>query len=142
VKKRTKIESINAIPDFKYMLNNIPTGTPVKVVASEACTQLGTIVHSTITVATKTGANEKELERAYEYMGVMREEMLETEEPQLYNDFAMDLKKKLLSGLGGEVGKEFFFGFRKRQLGLISVAEAPGLSEVPAAEAKEVCTNA
>jgi len=71
-------------------------------------------------------------------MGVMREEMLETEEPQLYNDFAMDLKKKLLGGLGGDAGKEVFFGLRKRQLGLISVAEAPGLSEVPAADAKEV----
>jgi len=120
------------------MLNNIPTGASVKAVATEACTQLGTIVHSTITGATRIGANEKELERAYEYMGVMREEMLETEEPQLYNDFAVDLKKKLLSGLGGDIGKEVFFGLRKRQLGLISVAEAPGLSEVPASDAKEV----
>ena len=57
--------------------------------------------------------------RAVEELGVLREEMIEFEEPGIYNDIVRDLKKKLLgSELGGD-RREMWWEVRKARLGLV-----------------------
>lgn len=77
-------------------------------------------------------------DRALEHMGAMREELVNFEEPELYNAFARDLKKRMLSGeLGGD-RRELWWKVRRARLGLIDGRESE-VSKVTEEEAKDVC---
>ena len=78
--------------------------------------------------------------RAIEAMRVMREEMLELEEPEIWNDFIKGLKRDLLRNaecLGGE-RREMWWLTRGNRLGLIDKRTSE-VSEVGEEEAKDVC---
>lgn len=67
----------------------------------------------------------------------MRDEMIEIEEPAVYNDFVRDLKRKLLAGeLGGD-RRDMWEEVRKNRLGLVEKGQSES-SEVGEEEAKEV----
>lgn len=67
----------------------------------------------------------------------MRDEMIEIEEPAVYNGFIRGLKSKLLAGeLGGD-RREMWQEIRKNNLGLVEKRHSEG-SEVGEEEAKEV----
>lgn len=94
---------------------------------------MGTIIRDVITSSFGGGADD----RALEHMGVMREELVNFEEPELYNSFARDLKGRMLSGeLGGD-RREMWWKVRKAKLGLIDGKESE-VSKVTEDEAKEV----
>lgn len=78
-------------------------------------------------------------ERALEELGVLRQEMVEMEEPGVWNEYLHSLKRKLLAGeLGGD-RREMWEKVRKggARLGLIE-KKVSKVSEVSEEEAKEV----
>ena len=69
--------------------------------------------------------------RSVEEIKVLRDEMIDLEEPTIYNDFIKDLKQKLLTEkLGGDRG-EMWWEIRKGKLGLIEkrVSEQSNVGE-------------
>ena len=75
--------------------------------------------------------------RAIEAIRIMREEMTEFEEPEIFNNFVRELKKDILGGkLNGE-RRDMWWKIRANRLGLIDKRLSP-LSEVGEEEAKEV----
>jgi ATP-dependent DNA helicase 2 subunit 2 len=85
--KRTKIDPDNAIPEFKQTLD---AATNVKAI-EEATKQMGDIVCNLI----RESFADINYDRAAAHLGVMREELIGLEEPDLYNKFLKDLKKKI-----------------------------------------------
>ncbi len=75
--------------------------------------------------------------RALENLAVMREELIEMDEPGLYNEFVGDLKKRLLEGeLGGD-RRDMMWEIRKQKLGLIDKNKSE-VSDVTEEKALEV----
>jgi ATP-dependent DNA helicase 2 subunit 2 len=129
--KRRKLSLTNAIPGFKQMLES---ADDVKLIP-EAAKQMGDIIHELI----RTSLGDQWYAQALENLSVMREQMIEFEEPGTYNEFIHDLKNRLLhDGLGGGRKDLWFAIIRERKLGLIDSATAAA-SEVSEAEAAEVC---
>lgn len=101
----------------------------------DAAKQMGEIVHELI----RTSLGDQWYDQALENVSVLREQMIEFEEPAVYNDFIRDLKGKLLRDeLGGGRKDLWYRVIRERKLGLIDRETAPA-SEVEEAEAAEVC---
>ena len=128
--KRAKITTDNAIPEFKQMLE---TAEDINVV-EEAAKQMGTIIRSLI----MHSLGDSGYGRAIANLATMREELINMEEPGLYNDFVRDLKKRLLGGeLGGD-RRDMMWEIRKAKLGLID-KKVSEISDVMEAEVTEVC---
>ncbi|KAL8898377.1 MAG: hypothetical protein Q9207_006730 [Kuettlingeria erythrocarpa] len=121
-KKKTRISSQNAIPDFRQMINNSDSIDGIRQTAQ----QLGAVVEARI----KDSFGDIGYARALEEISVMREELIDLEEPEIYNDFAKELKRKLLSEQLGGNRKDFWWEFRKSKLGIIDATEE---------DAKAVC---
>ena len=129
--KRRKLSVSNAIPGFKQMLE---AADDVKVIP-EAAKQMGGIIHELI----RTSLGDQWYAQALENLSVLRDQMIEFEEPGVYNDFVRDLKARLLRDeLGGGRKDLWFRVVRERRLGLIDREEAPA-SDVSEEEAAEVC---
>jgi ATP-dependent DNA helicase 2 subunit 2 len=128
-RKRSKISPENAVAEFKQLL-----AAAEEVLAIEdAAKQMGQIVRSLICDST----GDLNYDRAAENMRVMREELIDYEEPDLYNKFLRDLKVKILSGeLNGD-RREMWWKIKSLNLGLITQTESEA-SEVKESEAKEV----
>ncbi|KAL8873132.1 MAG: hypothetical protein Q9174_001348 [Haloplaca sp. 1 TL-2023] len=128
-RKKSKISSQNAIPDFRRILNAAESVEEMQ----SAAKQLGSIIESRL----KASFGDISYPQALEEIGVMREEMGEMEEPGIYNDFANGLKRKLLSEELGGNRKDFWWEFRKSKLGLID-QKASGSSNVTEEDAKSI----
>lgn len=126
--KRAKISPENAIPEFKQALNTAEDIAQIK----DAAAQMGFIVRSLVT----DSFGDANYARAAENLGVLREGLIDMEEPGIYNDFMRDLKKKMLSGeLGGD-RREMWWKIRTSRLGLIDQS-ASEVSKVTSDEADE-----
>ncbi|OAA38891.1 ATP-dependent DNA helicase II subunit 2 [Metarhizium rileyi] len=126
--KRCTISAENPVPDFKRSL-----GTADEIDQIEDATkQMGTIVRSLIT----DSFGDSKYAQATECLGVMREELINMEEPEMYNTFARDLKKSLLSGALGGDRRDFWFKVRWSRLGLIDQDQSE-VSKVTHDEAEE-----
>lgn len=75
--------------------------------------------------------------QALEALAVMRDELINMDEPKMFNSFVRDLKMKLLSGTLGGDRREFWFKVRWSKLGLID-NEASEPSDVKPEEAEGV----
>ncbi|KAJ5989312.1 hypothetical protein N7481_004522 [Penicillium waksmanii] len=126
--KRANISPDNAIPEFKQMLSraeNIET-------INGAVKQLCAIIESQI----KNSLGDANYDRVVEELGTLRDELVDYEEPALYNDFLRSLKSKiLLEELGGD-RRELWWLLRRSKIGLID-RKASDRSEVSEEEAKE-----
>lgn len=131
--KEGKISSDNAVPDFKRVLSSSDDVSDIE----DAAKQMGEIVRVFIT----DSFGDSKYDRAIECIGVMREELMNLEEPGLYNTFVQDLKKKLLSGALGGDRRDFWFKIRYSKMGLIDQKQSE-VSDVTAQEAEEVCSPA
>ncbi|KAI1331123.1 Ku70/Ku80 N-terminal alpha/beta domain-containing protein [Xylariaceae sp. FL0255] len=126
--KRDGIDPGNAVPDFKRMVQN---AVDVAVV-EKAVKQMGSIARDLITES----FGDKEYDRTIEYLGVLRDTVIEYEFPGLYNSFIADLKTRLLAGeLGGD-RRELWWLIKGARLGLID-DEASEQSKVTKEEATE-----
>ena len=74
-------------------------------------------------------------------MGVLRSEMIEMEEPGIWNSWLKKLKSKLLSGELGSGRNELWWRMRKEGLGLVTKGEST-ISVVAEDEAKMVSARA
>ena len=75
-------------------------------------------------------------DRAVEELGVMRQEMIDLEEPGLYNDMLRELKRKIMAeDLGGN-RREMWWFIRKNRIGLIDKRTSP-VSDVTEEEAND-----
>ena len=98
------------------------------------CSQMATLIKEAIT----TSFADMLYDKAADMMRVMREELVELDEPEVYNEFVRGLKKEIFAeNLGGnrvDMWKEV----RKNRLGLLTSSECER-SEVTEEMAKEVC---
>lgn len=130
--RRTKISAENAIPEFKQMLSRADNLD----IIHDAVKQMASIIETQITHS----LGDANYDRVVEGLGTMREELVDYEEPTLYNDFLGTLKGKILGEeLGGD-RKELWWLIRKSKLGLIDQATSE-VSKVTEDEAKEVSSE-
>ncbi|EFE30117.1 uncharacterized protein ARB_03459 [Trichophyton benhamiae CBS 112371] len=128
--KRQRISPENAIPEFKQALANTDDINTVK----ESVKQMCAIIENQI----KHSLGDANYDRVVEYIGTMRDELISFEEPDLYNDFIRELKRKLLDDKLGEDRRELWWLIRKKRIGLID-DKLVEISKVTEQEAKEVC---
>lgn len=127
-KKRT-ISEDNPVPDFKRALSTADEMDQIE----DAAKQMGTIVRTLIT----DSFGDSKYPRATECLGVMREELINMEEPEVFNTFVRDLKKSLLSGALGGDRRDYWFKIRWSRLGLVDQNQSE-VSKVTHDEAEEV----
>ncbi|KAL8929754.1 MAG: hypothetical protein Q9172_000311 [Xanthocarpia lactea] len=122
-KKKAKVSAQNAIPDFRRLLDSADSIEAIRGAAH----QLGNIIEARI----KDSFGNIAYPRALEEIKTLREEMTEIEEPEVFNSFAKQLKRKLLSEELGGNRKDFWWEYRKSKLGLIdnNVAAASNATE-------------
>lgn len=127
--KKERIDPENAVPGFKQILATTEELSEIE----DAAKQMGQIVDNLVTES----FGDAKYSRALECLGVMREELINMEEPGLYNTFMQDMKKKLLSGALGGDRRDFWFKVRWTRLGLID-KKLSEVSNVTSEEADEV----
>ncbi|KAI4262846.1 MAG: hypothetical protein L6R42_001980 [Xanthoria sp. 1 TBL-2021] len=127
--KKAKVSAQNAIPDFRRLLDSAESIEALQ----DAAQQLGKIIEGRI----KDSFGDIAYARALEEIKTLREEMTEMEEPALFNDFARQLKRKLLAEELGGNRKDFWWEYRKSKLGLID-KKAAETSDATEEDAKSV----
>ena len=127
--KKAKVSAQNAIPDFKRLLDSAESIDALR----DAAQQLGKIIEGRI----KDSFGNIAYARALDEIKTLREEMTEMEEPALFNDFARQLKRKLLAEELGGNRKDFWWEFRKSKLGLVD-KKATETSDATEEDAKSV----
>jgi len=127
--KRIKISAENAVPEFKQLLATSEDPTIIR----KASTQLGEIIESYI----KHSVGDSGYGRAVEAIRVFKEEMIELEEPDVYNTWAQGFKDKLLGDALGGDRREMWWLVRVNKLGLIHRGQSD-VSSVTEEEAKTV----
>lgn len=126
--KRAKISSNNSVPEFKQALARAENIEAVR----DAVQQMTEIILDQI----KNSLGEANYNRAIEGLGVMRDELIDYEEPGLLNAFMRQLKDKILKEeLGGD-RRELWWLIRRANLGLID-KKMSDQSDVSEEEAKE-----
>ncbi|KAF5229383.1 hypothetical protein FAUST_10453 [Fusarium austroamericanum] len=126
--KKSEISSDNAVPEFKRALAVTEDVSEIE----DATKQMGMIIS---TFVTESFGGDK-YPRALECLGVMREELINLEEPGFYNTFMREMKKKLISGDMGGGRLDFWFKVRWAHLGLIDNKQSD-VSDVTPDEAVE-----
>lgn len=96
---------------------------------------MGTLVENQI----RHSLGENNYDRVIEMLGVMKEELVAFEEPDLYNQFLRDLKKKIIGEKLGGDRREMWWLVRKNRVGLID-QNLSNMSDLTEQEAKEVST--
>lgn len=131
--KKTKISKENAVPEFKQVLQSLARANEDEGIV-KAVKEMGKIVETVVTES----MGDSNYDRATENIGVMREQMIGLELPELYNDFMRDFKTKLKSGALGGDRKEMWLKIRyPGRLGLITQAQSDA-SNVTDEEARNV----
>ncbi|KAL9121537.1 MAG: hypothetical protein Q9187_001908 [Circinaria calcarea] len=131
-KKKVKISRDNAIPDFRQMLDNAEDPNAIQ----DAANQLSSIIEAQI----QDSFGDNGYGPALEELRVLREELIEMEEPGIYNKFITGLKRKLLAEeLGGD-RREMWWEIRKTRLGLIDKKASPQ-SDLTEEEAKQFLSS-
>jgi ATP-dependent DNA helicase 2 subunit 2 len=109
--KKVKIDSQNLIPSFKQALAATDDLDAIQAAADEMGKSIKTYISSSV--------GESGYGRALEAIRVMRDELTELEEPEIYNAFIRDLKKEILGGeLKGD-RREMWWRIKGSRYGLI-----------------------
>jgi ATP-dependent DNA helicase 2 subunit 2 len=124
--KRAKISPENPIPEFKQALAITDSLDAVK----DAVRQMTAIIEDQI----RHSFGDSAYERAVEELGVIRQEMIDLEEPGLYNDMLKELKRKIMTEELGGNRREMWWFIRKNRVSLIDKRTSP-VSDVTEEEA-------
>lgn len=123
-KKKTGISKENAVPEFKQVLQSLARANEDEGIV-KAVKEMGKIVETVVTES----MGDSNYDRVTENIGVMREQMIGLELPELYNDFMRDFKTKLKSGALGGDRKEMWLKIRyPGRLGLITQTQSDASS--------------
>ncbi|KAF8418820.1 putative Ku family DNA helicase [Tirmania nivea] len=128
--KKAKISSNNAIPEFKQSLMMHSNIEEIK----DTCSQMAALIKEAIT----TSFADMLYGKASDMMRVMREELIELDEPEVYNEFVRALKKEMLGGKLGGNRVDMWKEVQQNRLGLLTSSESER-SEVTEEMAREVC---
>lgn len=109
--KRVKIEASNLVPSFKQALAATDDLEDIQEAANEMAAQIRTLITNSV--------GDTAYGRALEAIRVMRDELTELEEPDMWNQFARELKSELLSGRLGGDRREMWWRVRNSKYGLI-----------------------
>lgn len=123
--RQGQISPENAIPDFKNALETADSEAALE----DASKQMGTIIRSLVT----DSFGDSKYSQAIECCGVMREELINMDEPNLFNIFVRELKKQLLSGALGGDRRDFWFKLRWARLGLVDSIQSESSDVAPEA---------
>ncbi|KAF2101399.1 putative Ku family DNA helicase [Rhizodiscina lignyota] len=136
--KRPKISAENAVPEFKQHMAAITTDenadadTAVHSAAKDLAEQMATHIEGYI----KHSVGESGYGRAIEALRVMREELIDLDEPVVYNDVLRRLKGKIFDGeLGGD-RREMWYKIRVNKVGIVD-KRMQQFADVTEEEAKE-----
>ncbi|KAH7170292.1 SPOC like C-terminal domain-containing protein [Dactylonectria macrodidyma] len=122
------IDPDNAVPGFKQALAVTEELSEIE----DATKQMGAITNALITES----FGDSKYAQAMECLAVMREELINLEEPGLYNTYVRDMKKQLLSGALGGDRRDFWFKIRWTRMGLIEKKQSE-VSDVTPEEVEE-----
>ncbi|KAF2825003.1 SPOC domain-like protein [Ophiobolus disseminans] len=125
---RVQIDPANLVPSFKQAL----TASDDLDAIQDACNDMGREIKSLI----KLSVGDSGYGRALEALRVMREEMVELEEPEIWNVFIRGLKSEVLEGRLGGNRREMWWKIRGSKYGLVD-AKRSLVSEVSEEEALE-----
>ena len=117
------VDPSNPVPSFRQALD---TATSLPQITSLAHSFLH-IIESHI-----NSFGGKDYDRAIEELGVLREEMIELEEPRVYNEVVRGLKRKLVDEGGRELGgerRDFWYMVGRGRVGLIVTGGGKGGGE-------------
>ena len=126
--KRPKITPSNPIPEFKQALDASDSVDTIR----DAAHQLSAIIETQISESFGDVA----YNRALEELRVMREELIEMEEPACFNEIVRELKRKILAGELGGKRREMWALVRRERLGLVE-KRVSAQSDVGEEEARE-----
>lgn len=136
MKGRDKISKDNAISEFKQMLANAD-GSDNAGLLRDAAKQMDNIIRELIQERLDRSNGGKLMDdRVVENIRVMRNEMIDYEDPKSYNNFIRALKKDMLNGSLGEDRRDLWLKIKWAKLGLID-NEVEEKSDVSVAEAAE-----
>ncbi|ORY14922.1 ATP-dependent DNA helicase II subunit 2 [Clohesyomyces aquaticus] len=126
--KRVKIDSANLIPTFKQALAATDDLSAIQAAADDMGANIRSLIRNSV--------GESGYGRALEAMRVMREEITELEEPDIWNGFVRALKGELLGGKLGGDRREMWWKVRGSRYGLVDRKRcfASEVSEEEAAE--------
>lgn len=109
--KRIKIDPNNLVPSFKQALAATDDLDAIQEAADAMAAQIRTLVRNSV--------GDSAYGRALEALRVMREELIELEEPEIWNVFAREFKSELLDGKLGGDRREMWWKVRGSRYGLI-----------------------
>jgi ATP-dependent DNA helicase 2 subunit 2 len=109
--KRVKIDTQNLIPSFKQALASTDDLDTIQAAANDMSNTIRTYISSSIG---DSGYN-----RALEAIRVMKDELTELEEPEIYNNVIRGLKKDILNGSLKGDRREMWWRIRGSKYGLI-----------------------
>jgi ATP-dependent DNA helicase 2 subunit 2 len=132
--KRVKLTAANAIPEFRQLL---ATSEDPEIIQN-ASLQLANVIEDYV----NDSVGDSGYGRAIESIRVFKEEMIELEEPDIYNTWMKKFKEKLLNGDLGEGRNEMWWRVRVNKLGLIhrNLSEVSTISEEDAKAVSCYCT--
>lgn len=112
-----KIDKANPIPEFKQMMEVTKESGDI----GKTIDQMALIVKDII----RESVADLRYDQAIECLKALRQECIDCEASELYDEFVKDLKVKLLGGeLSGD-RKDFWSRLRKEKLGLVGPGEEP-----------------
>ncbi|QKX56594.1 uncharacterized protein TRUGW13939_03699 [Talaromyces rugulosus] len=130
--KRVKISPENAIPEFKQTLASAENIDVIK----DAVRQMEKIIENHI----RKSFGDANYDRVVEELGVLREELVDYEEPGLYNDFLRRLKDNILKEKLGGDRQELWWLIRRSKIGLVDTKTSDRV-QVTEQEAKEFLSS-
>lgn len=109
--KRVKIDANNLVPSFKQALAATDDLDAIQEAADAMADQIRTLIRGSV--------GDSAYGRALEALRVMRDELTELEEPEIWNAFARELKSELIGGKLGGDRREMWWRVRGSKYGLI-----------------------
>ena len=108
---QVKIDPTNLVPSFKQALNATDDLAAVQSAADAMAKEIRSLVQNSV--------GESAYERVLEAIRVLRDELTELEEPEMYNNFVRDFKTELLGGALNGDRREMWWRIRGSKYGLI-----------------------
>ncbi|KAJ4362044.1 ATP-dependent DNA helicase yku80 [Neocucurbitaria cava] len=109
--KRVKIETNNLVPSFKQALAASDDLEAIQEAANGIAKEVRSLISSSV--------GDSAYNRALEAIRVMREEMTELEEPEIYNAFIRDLKLDILAGKLNGNRRDMWWKIKGSKYGLV-----------------------
>lgn len=125
---QVKIDPVNLVPSFKQALAVTDDLAAIQSAADAMAKEIRTLV--------KNSVGESAYGRALEALRVMRDELTELEEPEMYNNFVREFKKELLENTLNGDRREMWWRVRGSKYGLIDQKRSL-VSDVTEKEAEE-----